>query len=94
MIHGSNLENAVTFLLEGQVTSEEHARELLIDQSELPEIDIVPELARLQQCKVHAPLYGANASPLSTSQHFFVRTQITSTALRHQMEWVQACKVI
>lgn len=51
MAHGSNLEDAVTFLLDGRVLSEQHAQELLRSETELPQIDITPELTRLEAWK-------------------------------------------
>lgn len=52
MIYGSNLEEGVAWLLEGGVHSEQHARDLLLEETQLPEIDLSAELARLQECKV------------------------------------------
>lgn len=52
MAHGTDLEAAVTYLLEGNVSSEEHARQLLGSAASLPQIDITPEMAQLQQAKV------------------------------------------
>lgn len=53
MAHGSDLEAAVTYLLEGNVHSEAEARQLLLERTaSLQQIDISPELAQLQQAKV------------------------------------------
>lgn len=69
MTHGSDLEAAVTFLLEDRISSEAHARQLLEGTTSLPEIDISQELALLEQFKV---------SPFNTGRH---TSSATSTPL-------------
>ena len=55
MVHGSDLEAAVTFLLDGGVQTAEQAQELLNAATELPQIDIAPELTRIHNIKVPHP---------------------------------------
>ena len=50
--HGSDIAAAVAYLLEGNVQSESHARQLLTGASTLPQIELGDELAQLQQAKV------------------------------------------
>ena len=52
MAHGSDLEAAAAFLLDGSVPTEAAARELLGEESELPLIDISAELSRLHALAV------------------------------------------
>ena len=55
MRHGSDLEEAVAFLLEGGVQTAEQAQELLNAATELPQIDLAPELARIHHIRVCPP---------------------------------------
>ena len=52
MKHGSKLEDAVAFLLEDGVQSEQHAHQLLEESTDLPNIDIAKELQQLEEVQV------------------------------------------
>lgn len=72
MVHGSDLEAAVTYLFEGSVHSEAEARQLLEGTSSLQQIDISPELAQLQQAKVEGNLH-LYCEPLSSASALCVK---------------------
>ena len=81
MVHGSDLEAAVTYLFEGSVHSEAEARQLLEGASSLTQIDISPELAQLQQAKVWLLLDICCEFLQRVKVH--VPTQVTRAILTH-----------